>query len=607
MKSLCSLLLLLAPFARADEPAVLMPGDTFLYLEADAVALEKGIRELDVAKTLADPKFRGFFLPGMRKLELDPSDPAGSFVKKLGLREWLAGRAAVGVRGLSVAFGERPRATYTPDNPVGAAFFHELFGALLTGVLSERQRGGLAVRLDIDFTAVLEPGPKLEAWLKGLLANPPFELKRRVVQIGDHELLHLSFPAIALPERGAYYAPQFYLRVGKKRWLAASDAKVLVRMLDGPVEQSLSKAPRFQAVRDRLTTGNRVIFAYLDARRAMRMFARFVPPVLTDLLEQHGLASMVGAGLGVSFVEGGVRESFGVALDGEPRGVWKVLDAFPPGLRSVEIAPKDALAVGGLKLDLGLLVQRLKEVGNAAAPGTGDALEQRIRKALTDNEMDADAFLKAFGDEMGLFVLPPAGMTPDWAFSRDLRDLEAAATTIAKLKATLGFFDVAFPEAEIEPGLKGFRVAGAWLGDQPWGVTAKKHLFLASRREVLVDILNKWGTKDEPTLRDNEQFARTMRGLNGVRVDELVFLAYVDLRNGLPLAASMLPFMAPRDLEEFVDLDHMPDLTHLTARLAGAAAGLRREKHGVTIDLYSPFGAVIIAPLITPKALWKLR
>lgn len=591
-------LLLLAAVATAQEPARLMPADTFLFLEADAAALRSGLRELDVAKILSDRKFRSFFLPGFRKLQLDPDDPVGSAIKKLELERWLAGRAAVGVRGISVAFNKRPRNTITPDEPLGVAVLTDLFGTVLSSVLREG-RGHVDLRVDLDFAAVLEPGPDLAGWLRGFLNNPPFPLKKRFVQLGEHQLLHLTFPPVSL-ERNVYFEPQFYLATGEKRWIAATDAQVVAKMLAGGPRASLATVDAFASTRARLTSGRRLLYGWLDARRAVSMASKLVPPIVVELLEKSGLASVRGAGLGISVVEGGVRESVGLTLDGDPKGVWKLLDGFPGGLRSIEFVPPNTRALAALKFDLRKLDQRLGEVLAEIAPGTARdataALERFFKRMGLDYRNDV---LPALGDEIGLIVFePPAGPVPDWVFGLDLNDVAAFQRMRPVIEQHLG----GFQKVELREGLKG--------GQPAWPVpavftVAKRHWLGASSRKLLFEVLDEWGEKT--LAKHGATFQRTLRGMTGGEKADIVGLAYLDLKEGLPAALSWADMLPARDFEDFIDPNAMPDPLALTERLAGMGVCLRASKRGLTLDVYSPVGVVALTPILwvrTVKA-WR--
>lgn len=586
----------LASIARAQDPAALLPDDTFLYVELDAGAFERGLRQLDVVKILSNPGFREFFTPAFRKLQIDPADPAASILERLQVKEWLAGRAAVGVRGLTVAFEKRKRTTFTARKPIGVAVFHELLGALLGELLSDGARAQVGVRLDLDFAAVVEPGPRLSEQIRAFLRAPPFEVRRRAVQMGDRQLLHLSFPPLQLADK-VYYEPQVYLHIGEKRVLAASDPKVLASMLAGGPPDSLSRSPHFAPVRERMTGGERVVFGWLDARRTLEIFAKFVPPVLTDLARRHGLASLRGAGVGVSITEGGVRESFGIALDGQPKGIWKLLDAFPGGMRSIEIAPRNTGALIGLKFDFQVFLKRVREVAEELAPGNGEEIEREFAESLSRIGFDLRKEVEpAFGDEIGLLLFKPEGIEPDWVFGVDLRDEQACRAILAKVRGMAeGWAE--FKDIELDGGLKAVEVSSGFPGGSGVYAIARGHLFASSQKRLLLDAARKWGREGEKTLaKDSEVFRRALRGATGGEKENLIALSYLDLRSTLPDILGFWP--VEMQLEDMLDLDNAPDPTHLFSELSGVAIAVRRDAHGVTVDFFSPVGVVWALPAL---------
>jgi hypothetical protein len=540
-------------------------------------------------------------MPAFRRFQLDPADPAGSALKKLRIHDWLKGRAAIAVRGVGVALDKGRRVGATPAKPAGLELFHEVLGAVV-GAMMEGGRGDVAIRLDLDFAAVIEPGPELRRVVTAFLQEPPLDLKRRVVQMGGRQLLHIAFPPMPL-ERNVSYAPELYADLGEERWLFATDADLLAQMLAGGPRKPLLGSDRFRDVRSRLTGGHRAVFGWLDAARTLAMFRKFVPPIMAEAFEKHGLNSLVGAGFGVSLVEGGVRESFGIVLDGEPKGVWRLLDALPGGMRSIEIAPPETGALLGLKFDLRTLVRRIAEEGDALAPGLG----ARMRKELAEM-FDGVTFVRdvlpAFGDEVGLLLFKPRAMMPEWVFGLDLSDEAAFRRLLPQVQDEIGD---RWKQTEIEEGLPGWELEWTAPGPAPLFTIAKGHFFGASDKKLLLGVLHKWGTEGAMTLRkDNPSFVRTLRGLNGGEHSSLVALAFLDLRSTLPSILGLWP-VGDRDWEDYLDFDEMPDPTRLFARMAGAAVGVRRDGHGIFLDTYSPVGVIWIPTLAVYWALdaWR--
>ena len=107
----------------------------------------------------------------------------------------------------------------------------------------------------------------------------------------------------------------------------ASTKSGMASALAGGPRASLANSPRLAAARKRMTGGHRVLFAYADLEFLVDVFKKLIPPIVYDMNEINGLASLKGLGLGVSITEGGIRESVGIIFDGNPKGVWTVLDA----------------------------------------------------------------------------------------------------------------------------------------------------------------------------------------------------------------------------------------------------------------------------------------
>ena len=604
---LLSLALCALPAVAQEDPAALMPADTYIYAEVDAAALEKGLPELGLVKLLTDPRLRAFFQPTFDRLELDAENPVASLQAKLPVKAWLAGKAAVGIRGtharIELTEGEPFEFRVSASEPLDARMVYRVLGMLL------RTEWGDGVRfeeisMDYDMLAVIEPGPALKAVVDDFLKNPQgVEIKRTGFKIGDKDAEQIKF---GWGFMGMAVLPsELYVHRGPSRWLIATRRESLAAALAGGPRSSLANASRLPAVRARMTGGHRLAFGYVDMEPVAQVFGKLIPPLISDMNEINGLASLRGVGFGVSITEGGVRESVGVILDGDPKGVWKLLDAFPGGLQALEWAPPGALAAVGFKFDAQLLMQRWREVAAEIAPGNEGFLEWMLDGTFKEIGWDLKKdVLPALGDEVGVLVFPPpmGGMIPDIAIGVDFSNEEVFRKALERVKAMAAADGgLGFQPVQVTETIEGFQVM-APLPMQLTFAVAKGHLFGASSPQLLKKVLTEWGAAGAPTLlKDGPVFGQTLRGLNGGSNKNVVALGYLNLRAAVPPTYTMLPMSGIQLPKEWVDVTKVPDLQRLGSHLTGAAVGLRRDGDGITVDAFSPAGLLIPG---TAYAIW---
>jgi hypothetical protein len=599
---LLSLALCALPAVAQEDPAALMPADTMVYAELDAAAVEKGLPELGLVKMLTDPRLRAFFQPTFDQLGLDAEQPVASLLEKLPIKQFLAGKAAVGIAGMTFRFkpkdGQETVIHLSRDKPLDARAAHVVLGL----ALRDEWDDGFdpeEVSFSSDTLVVVEPGPVLKALVHNFLANPPIEIKRSRVKFGEREVDRLVAPDLSPPV-------EVFADLGEKRWLVSTSRKLMADALAGGPRSSLAASPSHRSIRTRMTAGHRLLFGYADFQPLMKILSKLIPPIVVESSEITGLSSLRGLGFGISITEGGIRESIGVVLDGDPKGAWKLLDAFPGGLHALEWAPPGAMAAVGMKFDAQLLVQRWREVAAEVVPGNEGLLEHALDDAFRQ-ELGWDFkqwVLPALGDEIGVFFFPPAagGFVPDIVIGVDFSDEAVFRKLLERVKtlaAETG--QVRFQPVQVTEKIEGFQVY-APLPMQLTFAVAKGHLFGASSPQLLGKVLTDWGAEGAPSLlKDGPVFGQTLRGLNGGSNRNLIALGYLNLRASLPMAYTMLPMiMGGGQLpKEWVDVTKVPDLQRMASHVSGAAIGLRRDGDGITLDAFSPAGLLIPATAYT--------
>jgi len=600
--------------AQEDVHAGRHSADAVAYLEIDGGALLDRFGQLDLVRLLDDPEMKAFLEPTRRKLGLgDDFDLAGVLKGRIpgtgfAPKDWLPGRASFALYGATLRIEgaglKEPKVVHlNARNPLAGkqvlAILGQLAAAEMSGVGGHRVRLTLA----LDFSAVIEPGPKLK---QALLASAKRAESTAKVRVADRDVLKIIDHRARLEDQW-YFRQHFYADTSGDRWIVASSPERFVAAATGAIRSPLDRDAGFLAVRRRFAGDRPVVFAFADVAKAAKTAESAVSPLVAELSAKAGLSSVRGLGFAMSITNGGVRESLGLVLDGDPQGAWRLLDALPGGLRSVEIAPPDALAAFAVKFDAALLMKRLHEVAADLLPGAEDLLVRGLAREVqreTGLGLEAD-LLAAFGDEAALLVFPTRSI-PDAVFGLEIRDAEAFGRVLARVREQAGALGVRFDDTELTKTLQGVQVSNPDLPLPLTYAVAKNHLFLSTNPDRVVEALTKWGAEGEKTLaRDGDVFGPVMRGLNGGRTDSLVALAYVNARGMVEAGAPYLGLLAPALPPAYFNKGRMPRISTIAKYLKGAALGLRRDADGVTLDAYSPLG--FVTPATVASVLWMSR
>jgi len=595
------LLLLAAPLAAQEagggagaDPARFFAADTFAYVELDASALEECLPEWQVAKIVTDPALQAFLRPALERLGADPEKAAESLHERFSPSLFLEGRVAFGVRGTSAvarAKGREWRFRVAPDAPLDAAAVFRWLGMMV----AIDGQSAASFELDIDFLAVGRPGPLGWKFVEEALARTEGEKTKKPVKVLGLDGTHLH--VIAPAGGGFFYEFNLYAVERDGTWFLASVKDTLERALgDGP-RASLAESASLARARARFTSGRPLLLAHVDPRPLLGAYKALVPPVAGEMGEISGINAVRGLGFGISLVDGGLRESFGILLDGERHGVWRLLDAMPGGLRSLEVAPPGALASFGLKLDLTVLRDRIRAYCADVLPGCEDDIEREIEREMPRGlDLVADV-LPALGDEAAVVVYP-AGVNeilPRFVVGIDGRDEAALGRLAAKIQALTPAAYATFAPAELEGGIKAVQVLAASGYDAHFAV-GKRHLFLASSPTLLREVLTQWGAEGRPSLlRDDPMLSQVLRAANGGDTANLAALGYVNLRacsaevlKTLPLWGSALP-------ADWFDVKGISGVNRIPGHLTGMAVALRHDKEGISLDCFSPVGVLVPA------------
>lgn len=599
-----AILLLLAAPLRAQEagggagadPARFFSPDTFAYVEVDGSALAACLPEWQIAKIVTDPALKALFRPALERLGADPEKPVETLLEEFSPGLFLEGKAALGVRGMSSVVrtkGREWRFRVAPDAPLDAAAVFRWLGMMV----AIDGQSAASFEMDIDFLAVGRPGPLGWKFVEDALTHMEGEKTKEPVKVlgldGTH--VHVTAPI----EGGFSYAFNFYAVERDGTWFLASVKDTLEQALGGGPRASLAESASLAQARARFTSGRPLLLAHLDPRPLLGAYQALVPPVAGEMGEISGISAVRGLGFGISLVDGGLRESFGILLDAERRGVWRILHAMPAGLRSLEVAPPGALAAFGVKLDPSVLRDRIRAFVSDVLPGNEDEIEREIAREMPRGlDLVADV-LPALGDEAAVVAYPAGAneILPRFVVGVDGRDEAALARLAAKIQALTPAEYATFAPVELEGGIKAVQVVATGGYDAHFAVH-KRHLFLASSPALLREVLTQWGADKRPSLlRDDPMLSQVLKAANGGDAASLAALGYVNLRACAGEALKALPLWGPALPAEWFDVRGIGEGRRIPGHLTGAAVAFRHDKEGVSLDCYSPVGLLVPAAI----------
>jgi hypothetical protein len=572
-----------APQGLAAEPS-LFPESTFFYLEVDAPAISRGMRGLDVARLLAEDEVAEFMAPLFASVpNLDPRDPIGGLIEKLALGDWLAGKAAIGFAGIEFGDESAPRLRLAPDSPLSARMINALIA---------RSDSDVPKEIRFDALATLIPGAELRALAEQFLEQPEDPFRVEETSIDGHAVHVLDV------DLGNGASTRFFAAIGDTQWLIAGTVERLRAALSA-MNAGLGDPSAFPELRARATAGELGAFAVLDVKHALSAL-RHVSPLFNEELELLGIDSLRSLALGMSFVEGGVRESLLVGFDGKPRGFLAALDAFGGGFATLAEAPGDTGFFAGLRFDPAILVERMRDAVAAAFPDALAKFDQGLAELEIGGMSAVEEIFPAFGDEISVaLTVPRAGFIPDAVMRLSLRDGERFDALLAKLLEQIGGaesgveirplpisedlagFSVMIPDAPVQP-------AFCRVGDQ----------FLGAMTGMALRTLVKQGdgAAAGKTLRsDDPTLAVLRRGFAGIDAGAAGLWLHLDLARILPFAygygQNLLPMLA-QEQQLPLDASLLPLEETLTPYFKGIAIALHRDDVALSLDMFSPVGVL---------------
>jgi len=573
----------------------LLSDDTILFMSLDARQFEQGAASLDLAALLREQEVQEFLAPMYERLQgaprearIDPADPIGTLVDSSPLTRYVASRCAVGFKGIAIQYDDaegRPAwLRISPSSPVNARALHQFAPS------DSRSRPAQPFNeLSFDFLAQCEPGPELRALVSEFLANPPPGVEVGKLPMAGREVHSLN---VRLDQGRT----TLYGDLSGDTWLFGGNAESFKVALNGGPQKTLAGSEVFRRFRERTSRGGEVLFAYADVKKALQVFERFVPPIARDEMEILGFDTFRGIGLGLSMVEGGVRESLLIGFAGRKSGVFEVLDSLGGGFETLVSAPSTTAAFVGVRFDPMLLAQKILNVVQSVHPRNHAAAVDELTNAdVAGKRLMADV-LPALGSEISVALSPPrTSVWPEAILTVGIRDQAKFDALLSHGWQVAGSEGVTLQDVPLNDGASGFAVRSKEMPIVPSFAVRGDRLYGAISPLGLKTFMKDYVTNPEarPLGQTSEVLPRVMRGLNGGRSESLAALVYLDLKFAIPALYATVAPMLQQPFDESgsgLEVTMLPMPEVLEKHLTGMAAGLSVDDGGISIDVFSPTG-----------------
>jgi len=373
-------------------------------------------------------------------------------------------------------------------------------------------------------------------------------------------------------------------------------ADALAKAFDNATTK-LADTKEFQRV-SRVTGGSEVLVLHFAYASFIQKFGFFIPRDVSKILlaPAFGLANLRSVSAALAPDGKGFRTSVFVRVQGERKGIMKLLAGKPLDPAIVKLAPKDAECFFATSFDPGALWDFV--VANAIkTPADREEFDENI--ADVNEKLGFDLrkdFIDSLGDEYALFgpgFIGVAKLKDPVKFgacfnammvklaeeaARNERDLRGAELRLASME--YGGRKITYVDGRRFPLL--IQPCYTMAGD--YAVFA---LFPASLKSYILKM------KGGETFADNDEF-KALRTKLGPRLSSIY---YADTTGFVRQIYYYLPMLvglmkaAPEELQALCpDPAKVPPFETVSKHLFGCVAGRRPVEDGILWESYSPFG-----------------
>lgn len=339
---------------------------------------------------------------------------------------------------------------------------------------------------------------------------------------------------------------------------SADAVKRVVDLLGAEKSARLSGTPAYTETAAKLDPAALALLYFNFTELAEQAGNQFSP---RERKEMEGLGFMTLKHLGVSLGTQGelLAERAWVKLEGERKGLAKLLSFAPMAVRHAPLAPPDALGFVTLPLDGKVFFDTVTSIAREVNPqGDKDILREIAQLDEAFGIKIVDDLIAPLQGEHAVWVQKPAGAlpVPDLAAAFEARDDAAAkklAETFAKLIGPLSGLPDAVGKADFKGRACFWLKKEALKGELPytfsWCADGRR-LLVSSSQEGLQALVNRIDNK-AAGLDAAEDFKKLFEAVPATERGGLVYLNTAELGGwGLPLVLPMLAQGAPPEIQE---------------------------------------------------------
>ena len=586
-------LLSVAPGITAQSLADRFPADALVYFHADTTKLVDGAMSLDLVKLLDEPQVRDFLKPLGEAVPVD-GEGLRRVIDSVPWRRFVNGAVEFAVRGVHIEL-DGQGFDVSPAHPISARTLNRLIGA------STRYADGSKpnVSVSLDFVAAIDVGEGFPQFFDEHLKEAHHlgvDISSEPCKVAGRDALKI----VIAPHQEMPGQTVLLVKDGKRWWFGGSQS-TLEQCLGAGTHDTLASAPAWRAFQAQVTAGDPALVAWFDVANAGRIFANCVPPIAKEECDLFGLSCVESFGYASSYVEGGVRDTFALTYNGAPTGFLSLLDCCDGGFKFLKTAPADTGLYIGARVDLAAFVEKLAKVTEELFPGSGAAFDKGLVHANHELGMDLrKELLPAFGNEIGLYLIPPGrgSMLPDGMVLLRIGDRQQFEKVLER-----GFTEasknggIAFNEMKSLPeGVKGWTVVIPDAPIQPAMAISGDTLCIAKDPLALKSALKSLKAGAGKSAADNESLQRGLTGATGAKTaDGLSLLVFLDLKRAVELSYGFVPMVAgqmQQATDGKLDPANLPEPDVISRHFSALVIAGKSDAKGLTLSTFTPTGVL---------------
>ncbi len=394
----------------------------------------------------------------------------------------------------------------------------------------------------------------------------------------------------------------------------------LIDSFKGGLPTSLRNSKTFQAVKKRTGGDGAFVNVFINVESVLGFFGEQVDSMTMRALDVLGIHDIKALGMGSSFHQEGIRDTFFAYAPGEKKGLMGLMYTSPgDGTKLLSRVPANAFYASAARVDLHELLARALEMAGQIEPSIVEQALQGLAQAREMLGLDIQQdLLLPFGEELAFYAALPdgGGLIPDLVFMSRLRDPDKFLNSLGKL--VIAAQQQMKRDRRVKIDLRSMKFMGKTIhyihighkrGD-PVPVMPSLYLdgnlcVMALYPQVLKDHIARG--PNAPSILTRPDFARVMRGLPA----GMDSIEYMDFNAGMRLLyGTLAPViqLAANDLDCPLDMALLPRTETIARHFFGGGWGMDLAEDGIAMHAYTPMGVMpIMAASILPAVFFATR